>query len=631
MPFLENVTRGRGIPRERLEEVGRALLPLRRPQPDQRPEPGAARRAARGPRRRRASTCRSTGATATGTPTSPTRCGRWRPTGSPGRPCFVTSRPTRRTPGAGSTARTSSTPSPRSPGAPRLDKLRHYFNHPGFVEPVVDATLAALAELPDDVRDGAAPGLRHPLDPDRDGQTSGTRTPTAGRLRRASTAAWSTRSLERVRQETGRAPPARPRLLLALRARRTIPWLEPDVNDHLEAAGRRRRAGGRDGADRLRLRPHGGRLRPRHRGDGHRRAARACRPCRAATAGHRPALRRDGARPARSSGPRSSAARTSSAPAVGSLAGRAGTVCARRAAAPTRAGRATGAVRARLRERAVPTGARATSALVRRPRRPPSWSRRDAPTAASTVAATKSSDVDVVTEADRASRGADPRRTSARRGPTTRSWARRVTTMRRHQRGALDRRPDRRHRQLPLRHARSTPSRSPPSVDGEVVAGVGRRRPAHRTSSTPPTRGPRRHPRRRSRSRVRPDAAAGASGWSLTGFGYERAGARAPGRGAWPGCCRRCATSGGIGLVRARPVPRGRRPRSTATSRRASTSGTTPPRGLVAARGGRPVRRCWPAPMGLGGGRATTSWSWPRRPTAGTASSMRSTEAGFLA
>jgi len=30
-------------------------------------------------------------------------------------------------------------------GAPRLDRLRHYFNHPGFVEPMVDATLAALA------------------------------------------------------------------------------------------------------------------------------------------------------------------------------------------------------------------------------------------------------------------------------------------------------------------------------------------------------------------------------------------------------------------------------------------------------------------------------------------------------
>ena len=33
-------------------------------------------------------------------------------------------------------------------GAPRLDKLRQYYNHPGFLEPVVDACLAALAELP---------------------------------------------------------------------------------------------------------------------------------------------------------------------------------------------------------------------------------------------------------------------------------------------------------------------------------------------------------------------------------------------------------------------------------------------------------------------------------------------------
>ena len=57
--------------------------------------------------------------------------------------------PTRRTPAAGSTARTSPTPSPTvGAGAPRLDQLRHYFNHPGFVEPMVDATLAALAELP---------------------------------------------------------------------------------------------------------------------------------------------------------------------------------------------------------------------------------------------------------------------------------------------------------------------------------------------------------------------------------------------------------------------------------------------------------------------------------------------------
>lgn len=38
---------------------------------------------------------------------------------------------------------------------PRVDKLRHYFNHPGFVRPMIDGVLRSLADLPDDVRDGA--------------------------------------------------------------------------------------------------------------------------------------------------------------------------------------------------------------------------------------------------------------------------------------------------------------------------------------------------------------------------------------------------------------------------------------------------------------------------------------------
>ena len=48
--------------------------------------------------------------------------------------------------------------------------------------------------------------------------------------------------------------------------RPTQPWLEPDVNDRLEELRGRGRRLGRRGAHRLRLRPHGGRLRPRHRG-----------------------------------------------------------------------------------------------------------------------------------------------------------------------------------------------------------------------------------------------------------------------------------------------------------------------------------------------------------------------------
>jgi protoporphyrin/coproporphyrin ferrochelatase len=41
------------------------------------------------------------------------------------------------------------------PDAPRIDKIRRFFNHPGFIEPFAASTRAALATLPDDLRDDA--------------------------------------------------------------------------------------------------------------------------------------------------------------------------------------------------------------------------------------------------------------------------------------------------------------------------------------------------------------------------------------------------------------------------------------------------------------------------------------------
>ena len=35
------------------------------------------------------------------------------------------------------------------PNAPRIDKLRHYANHPGFVGSFVESTAEALSKLPD--------------------------------------------------------------------------------------------------------------------------------------------------------------------------------------------------------------------------------------------------------------------------------------------------------------------------------------------------------------------------------------------------------------------------------------------------------------------------------------------------
>jgi len=41
------------------------------------------------------------------------------------------------------------------PGAPRIDKIRHFFNHPGFIGSVTEAALAAIGQLPEFVRHDA--------------------------------------------------------------------------------------------------------------------------------------------------------------------------------------------------------------------------------------------------------------------------------------------------------------------------------------------------------------------------------------------------------------------------------------------------------------------------------------------
>jgi ferrochelatase len=38
---------------------------------------------------------------------------------------------------------------------PRIDKLRHYFNNPGFVEPMIEGVLKSLVGLPEGIRAGA--------------------------------------------------------------------------------------------------------------------------------------------------------------------------------------------------------------------------------------------------------------------------------------------------------------------------------------------------------------------------------------------------------------------------------------------------------------------------------------------
>lgn len=227
VPFLENVTRGRGIPRERLEEVGQHYFGFggRSPINDQNRAFLAAMRedlAGAGIELPVYWGNRNWDPYLTDTVRQMAADGVRRAA------CFVTS----------AYSSYSSCRQYREnlfdaasavEGAPVLDRLRPYFNHPGFVEPMVDATLAALAELPDDVRETAhLTFVTHSI-PLAMNDGSG---PDGGAYveQHLSVAA---EIVERVRQETGRRHDHR--LVYCSRSGAPhIPWLEPDVNDHLE-------------------------------------------------------------------------------------------------------------------------------------------------------------------------------------------------------------------------------------------------------------------------------------------------------------------------------------------------------------------------------------------------------------
>jgi protoporphyrin/coproporphyrin ferrochelatase len=118
------------------------------------------------------------------------------------------------------------------PGAPAVDKVRPYFDHPGFVEPFVDATVEALAELPFDAQGSARLVFTTHSIPVAQADASG-RLAVPGGAYVAQHRAAAGLVARRVAQDTGTAldwdlvyqsrsgPP-------------TQPWLEPDVGEHLE-------------------------------------------------------------------------------------------------------------------------------------------------------------------------------------------------------------------------------------------------------------------------------------------------------------------------------------------------------------------------------------------------------------
>lgn len=111
-------------------------------------------------------------------------------------------------------------------GAPVLAKIRHYFNHPGFVAANADAVRAALATLPGPVRDDALFVYTAHSIPTTMEESAGP----AGRL-------YSTQLREAGRLVTEAVRPGAP-FELAWQSRSgppQVPWLEPDINDRLGA------------------------------------------------------------------------------------------------------------------------------------------------------------------------------------------------------------------------------------------------------------------------------------------------------------------------------------------------------------------------------------------------------------
>ena len=113
-----------------------------------------------------------------------------------------------------------------APAGPTAEKLPHYFDAPGFVQANADALAAAIASLPAELRDGARLVATAHSIPNAMAAVAG---PQGGayeaELRAAAQAvvdaAAPGRSFDLVWQSRSGPP--------------SVPWLEPDVNDHLKA------------------------------------------------------------------------------------------------------------------------------------------------------------------------------------------------------------------------------------------------------------------------------------------------------------------------------------------------------------------------------------------------------------
>lgn len=113
-------------------------------------------------------------------------------------------------------------------GCPRLDKLRHYFDHPGFIDANADALRAAWAQVPEEDRSSAVVAFVTHSIPTAMDDTAG---PEGGAYsaQHVATAAAVVEALA----DTGVHIPAWDLVYCSRSGSPSVPWLEPDVNDYL--------------------------------------------------------------------------------------------------------------------------------------------------------------------------------------------------------------------------------------------------------------------------------------------------------------------------------------------------------------------------------------------------------------
>lgn len=226
MPFLERVTRGRGVPPERLAEVAEHYLHFggRSPINDQN---RALIAAIEGDLRVRGLDVPVYWGNRNSEPYLADTLAQMRDDGISRAAAFVTSAYSSYS-GCRQYRENLAEAVAAVDGSPVLDKLRHYFDHPGFVTANADALAQAWADVPVEQRDGARVAFVTHSIPDAMEDTAGPAGGAYSAQHRAAAAAIVA-DLAGRGIRTGEWD-----LVFCSRSGSpAVPWLEPDVNDYL--------------------------------------------------------------------------------------------------------------------------------------------------------------------------------------------------------------------------------------------------------------------------------------------------------------------------------------------------------------------------------------------------------------